>query len=87
MESEYAQRLESSFRACGDVTRKEEEPDYFSQPGDFWRNVLDDAHRTRTMMNIANAMRAVRKDIQERAIEVFRQVDEDLGRRLREELL
>lgn len=83
VESVRAQELDPPFKVCGDVMRHEEKNfDPYSQPGDFWRNVLDEEHKGRVVVNLTTSLRLTRKEIQERAIKLWENVDEDLGRRL-----
>lgn len=88
IESIRAQELDPSFRMCADIGRYEErDPDHYSQPRELWRSVLDEEHKRRTVGNLAASLRpVVRKDIQRRAIELFRKVDEELGSMIEEAL-
>jgi catalase len=45
--------------------------DDFTQPGILFRNIMDDQGRQSTIKNVAEHMRPVPRDIQERAIKNF----------------
>jgi catalase len=62
---------------------KHREDDDFIQPGTMYRNVLDEAAKSRLVTNIAgHATNGVDPDMQVRVIEYWRQVDGDLGARV-----
>lgn len=83
MESVEAQELDPPYKACGDVKRHEElEPDHYSQPRAFWRNVIDEPHRGRLVKNIAATLRLTIPVIQQRTVKTFANVDEELARML-----
>lgn len=83
VESERAQELDPPYKWCGDVKRHDEvEIDYFSQSREFWRNFLDDDHRSRVVNNLATSLRTVEKAIQRRAIKMFSRVDEEISEKL-----
>lgn len=86
VESQEAQELDPSYRECGDVARHDEDPDYYSQPREFWRNVLNDVEKQRTIFNIALTVRQVSIPLQKRTIALFGKVDQDIANRLEEEL-
>lgn len=87
VESERAQELDPSYRACGDVERFEDKDiDFFAQPREYWRNVLDDDHKTRLIENMASSLKTVKREIQKRVIDLFVHVDEEIGNRLEDAL-
>lgn len=78
---------ESKFPISGDVDRyNSRDDDNFSQPRDFWLNVLDDGARQRLVQNICAVLSKCKGFIQERAVRMFSEVHEDFGKMLREEL-
>lgn len=80
VESESAAELDPSYKLCGDVKRHEDvDPDHFSQPRDFWRNVIDEPHRRRLAANIAVSLRLAAKPMQRRTIETFSLIDPEIG--------
>ncbi|QGU03561.1 catalase [Corynebacterium comes] len=56
----------------------------FVQPGNLYREVLDDAARERLADNISNAMQGVSSEVEERVYWYWTQVDENLGQRVKE---
>ncbi|XP_056647535.1 catalase-like [Diorhabda sublineata] len=56
--------------------------DNFSQPRVFWNKVLDSAAKQRMVDTLANSIQKARADIRNRSVEMFRNVDSDLGDRL-----
>lgn len=75
-----AQKLQPKFPTSGLVFRYDSgDEDNFSQPGNFYRNVLDDGGRSRLVDNIANHLGNAADFIQERAVSVFTQVDVDFA--------
>ncbi|XP_050504615.1 catalase-like [Diabrotica virgifera virgifera] len=56
--------------------------DNYSQPNVFWNKVLDEAAKGRLVNNLAGAIKNAKKEIQDRAVEVFKNVDPVLGERL-----
>lgn len=79
--------LEHRFHVSGDVQRyNSADEDNFTQPGDFWRKVLDESARNRLVDNIAGHLKNAQNFIQDRAVRNFSQVDVDFGRRLRNAL-
>ncbi len=60
------------------------EDDDFIQPGILYREVLDDAARERLADNITNAMDGVSAEVEERVYWYWTQVDENLGKRVKE---
>jgi catalase len=84
---ENTKALEHRFQVSGDVTRYNSgDDDNFTQPGNFWRKVLDEGARQRLIANIAGHMRQAQRFIQDRAVKNFSQVDPDMGKRLRQAL-
>lgn len=89
VESERAAALEPSYRQCGHIRRYEDEDfdnDHFVQPRQYWRNILDDGHRSRVVTSIARLLRVVTEPVRERSIKMLGNVDEDIAERLRKEL-
>ncbi|XP_058828886.1 catalase isoform X1 [Topomyia yanbarensis] len=85
----FARKLQNgNMKVTGDVNRYEtgDSEDNFTQPGLFYRNVLDEAARQRMVTNIVNHLGNASAFIQERAVKNFAQVDGDFGRRLTEGL-
>ncbi|KKO84269.1 catalase [Corynebacterium otitidis] len=64
---------------------KHEADDDFSQAGDLYRNVYDDAAKERFIHNITNKMANLDPEVEERVYWYWGQVDEDLGKRVKEE--
>ncbi|CAG9834450.1 unnamed protein product [Diabrotica balteata] len=56
--------------------------DNYTQPKLFYNNVLDEAARGRLVNNLAGVIQLAKKEIQDRAVEVFKNVSVDLGERL-----
>lgn len=84
VESERAAELEVPFKACGQVRRAQDDiADYFTQPRQYWQHILDEDHKTRVLINMATSLKQVRRPTQERTIELFSKVDQDLSNRLR----
>jgi catalase len=83
-----ANKLAPPFKVTGDVHRFETgvSEDNFSQPGDFWNNVLDDAARKRLVDNIAGHLRNASQFLQERQVKNFSQVSAEFGKMLTEAL-
>ena len=78
---------EPSWSASGEIVRaaysKHREDDDFVQPGNLYRDVLDDAARSRLVTNISGHLsNGVEGDVLRRALEYWRQVDADLGARV-----
>lgn len=86
VESERAEKLEGSYRACGDVKRHRAATDPFVQPREFWNRVLDDGHKRRTVVNIVSTLRRTQPQIQKRVVNLFSQVSPDMGEMIEEEL-
>ena len=75
------------FHAAGDVAKyNTRDEDNFTQPGIFWRNVLDEPARARLVHNISGHLKDAADFIQQRAVRNFAQVDAEFGRRLSEAL-
>ncbi|XP_033211079.1 catalase-like [Belonocnema kinseyi] len=60
--------------------------DDFGQVTIFWRNVLDSGAKTRLVNNLVTSLKRVSPFIVQRAVANFTQVDQDLGKRLRDGL-
>lgn len=54
----------------------------FDQPGQLWREVLDEAAQARLVENIAGNLKLASDFIQERAVNNYTRVDKDFGARL-----
>jgi len=77
--------LEHRFHCSGDVQRyNSHDDDNFTQPGTFWRKVLDDGGRQRLVENIGGHLKNAKAFIQERAVKVFTQVDPEFGKRVQQ---
>jgi catalase len=73
--------------ATGDVKRyNSADDDNFTQPGDFYRKVLNEDERHRLISNIAGHLKDACSFIQSRAVENFTKVDKDFGHLLGVEL-
>ena len=71
----------------GDVQRyNTADDDNFTQCGDFYRRVLDEAARERLTDNIAGHLSGAQDFIQKRAIANFAAADADYGRRIAEKI-
>uniref|UniRef100_A0A6B2E5N7 Catalase n=1 Tax=Phlebotomus kandelakii TaxID=1109342 RepID=A0A6B2E5N7_9DIPT len=81
-----ALKLNPPYKLCGDVARYDsgDTEDNFAQVTDFYRRVLDAAHRERLAKNIAGHLKDASPFIQERAVKNFAQVDASLGQKLTE---
>lgn len=76
-----------AYKIAGDVARYNTgDDDNFTQPGIFWREVLNNEERERLVSNIAGHLKDAADFIQERAVKNFCQVDADFGRRVAEGL-
>lgn len=51
----------------------------FKQPGDLFRNVMDDVQRKHTIENASDHMKTVPREIQERAAKNFYKADPEFG--------
>lgn len=69
------------YRVTGLVARhKPNHPnDDFTQPGILFRKVMDEPARQATIKNLADHMKTVPRDIQERAIKNFFKSDPEFG--------
>jgi catalase len=78
---------EPAFRISGDGDRYDHRQgnDDFSQPRALFR-LFDDARKRSLFSNIAEAMEGVPNEIVERQLELFRRVDPDYARGVREAL-
>jgi catalase len=78
---------EHRSHVSGDVDRyNSHDDDNFTQPGNFYRKVLDDGARQRLVDNIAGHLKDAAGFIRQRAVKVFTQVDPDFGRRMQKAL-
>ncbi|TAN31291.1 MAG: catalase [Actinomycetota bacterium] len=82
---------EPSWQVQGEIVRAayslHAEDDDFTQAGNLWRNVLDDAARKRLVNNIAGHLRGgVVEPVLHRALDYWRQVDGDLGMEVAKEM-
>jgi catalase len=79
--------LEHSQAVSADVARfNSADDDNFTQPGIFWREILDEAARARMVANISGHLKDAQQFIQDRAVSNFSQVDRQMGTRLRKAL-
>lgn len=84
---ENRKALEHVEHIAGDVARwNSADEDNFTQPGNFWRNTLDDAARQRMVENIAGHLKNAQSVIQHRTVSNFAKVDEQFGMMLNEAL-
>jgi len=84
---EHRPSLEHRFHASGDVARyNSHDDDNFTQPGSFWRKVLDESARQRLVENIAGHLKDAKDFIRERTVKMFAQVDPEFGKRLQKQL-
>ncbi|KAH1021451.1 hypothetical protein HUJ04_010963 [Dendroctonus ponderosae] len=60
------------------------EEDNYSQPRVFWEQVLDEGPKNRLVHNLAGAIKLANRTIQERTLDVFNNVSDDLGVLLKE---
>lgn len=75
----------SKFSCSGDVERyRTDDDDNFTQPGVFYRKVLNDEERTRLVENIAGHAKDAADFIQARVVENFGKADPEYGRRIGE---
>ena len=56
--------------------------DDFEQPRALFRKVMTETDRTHLIDNLVNAMKPVRRDIQERQVKLFFKVDPEYGSRI-----
>lgn len=86
-ESERAKELDPSFRECGQVFRYVVDEDtHFIQPREYWRDVIDEGHRSRIIANMAADLKLATKAIRERSIDMLGKIDVEISERLREAL-
>ncbi|XP_054716631.1 catalase-like [Uloborus diversus] len=75
---------ESTFPVHGEAARYDtSDDDNFTQPGIFYRKVLNEGERSRLVNNIVSSLSNAEEFIQERQVENFSRVDPDLGGRIR----
>lgn len=80
---EITRALESTFNISGDVDRFESaDEDNFTQAGEFYRNVLNDAEKSRLVENIAGHLCNAQDFLQQRAVSNFSKADKDYGSRI-----
>jgi len=60
--------------------------DDFEQIRTFYHKVLNETERDQLTSNIANHMRPVRKEVKLRAVEIYKKIDADYGKRVEEKL-
>jgi catalase len=58
----------------------------YAQPRELWRRVFDDAERRKWVAIVAESLGGVPEELQKRAIEMFNNVDPDIGRMIAVEL-
>ncbi len=76
----YAQQ---TFSTSGDVARyNTKDDDNFTQPGNFWRNVLSPSEQDALVSNMAGHLKNAQEFLQKRAVENWSQCDKEWGRRL-----
>lgn len=78
---------DASWFASGEIMRSAYEPHAedtdFVQPGNLYRHVLSQVDRDHLVSNIVGHMsQGVERPVQERALNLWRQVDKDLGERI-----
>lgn len=82
-----AKRLTVSVNYPGDVASyNSEDDDNYSQPRDFWRKVLKETEKLSLVENVVSTLKMANETIQLRMINVFTNVDEDFGKRVRDGL-
>ncbi len=78
--------VEGGWEADGEMVRQayslHAEDDDWSQAGSLVRDVFDDAARDRFVETAAGSLSGVRADVLERALEYWRNVDDDIGLRI-----
>lgn len=75
------------FNASGDVDRwNSADDDNFTQPGVFYKKVLNKEEKARLISNIVNHLVNAKDFIQERAVKNFTAVDPEFGSRVKEGL-
>jgi len=78
---------EPRFHVSGDVDRyNSHDDDNFTQPGIFYRKVLDEGGRQRLIDNIAGHLKDAKDFIRERMVKVLSQVDPDFGKRVQQKI-
>ncbi|XP_018319736.1 catalase-like [Agrilus planipennis] len=86
--STWAKNLSAPYYVSGYAYQyHERDPDYFSQPRDFYVNKLDDEGRKFVISAIAQSLSQTMELVQFRVINMFAQVNEDLARGIAEKLL
>ncbi|XP_057663994.1 catalase-like [Diorhabda carinulata] len=80
---QVAKSLDPAFTVSGEAFRYETgDADNFSQPRIFWRKTLNKEEKERLVSNIVGHLSDASDFIQQRQVQHFRQVDEDLGDRI-----
>jgi catalase len=81
--------MEPHYPIAGSTGRYEQHTvrnDEFTQPGNLYRDVFDDAARERFIDAVSTAMKPSRKEVIQRQLALWSKVDATLGRRLAEAL-
>jgi catalase len=83
-EEKRVDKLQPPYKVSGDVYRYDSgnTEDNFTQPADFWNNILDAGGRTRLVANIAEHLGRAAPFIQERAVKNFARVSAEFGKQL-----
>uniref|UniRef100_A0A158R4T5 Catalase domain-containing protein n=1 Tax=Syphacia muris TaxID=451379 RepID=A0A158R4T5_9BILA len=83
---EQKDTVETRYRIDGEVGRYDNsQDDNFSQPRQLWTKVFDNGAQKRLIRNLAADLHLCSKPVQERALEMFGQVDENIPCMLRSE--
>lgn len=78
---------QSVFNVSGDVARwNSADEDNFTQPGIFYKKVLNNDEKARLISNIVNHLVMAKDFIQERAVKNFTAVDPDFGTKVKDGL-
>ena len=82
--------MDDGWEADGELVRDaytlREGDDDFSQPGAMVREVFNDAERERLVDQVAGSLNGVRSPVLERAFEYWKNIDQDVGRRIEEKV-
>ena|SRR5690554_6745691 len=83
--------MEDGWEADGEMVRQaytlRPDDDDFSQPGAMVRDVFDDAQRDKLVEQVAGSLLGgVRSPVLERALEYWKNIDADVGRRIEEKV-
>lgn len=60
--------------------------DDFEQIRVFYKQVLNETERDQLTSNIANHMRPARREVKQRAVEIYKKIDADYGKRVEDKL-